>query len=845
MIEPYSYQTDCLNALTQARRRGRRKALVVMASGLGKTITTAFDVQRWIRNHAKSRILYLCHQNDILAQAQQTFANVLGWQDRDGWFAFCHGSDKKRIFEAKMVFASLQTMYEYRAMFAPDTFSYVVVDESHHSHAATYKPTLEYFQPRFMLGVTATPDRMDFQDIRSIYGSEVFNLPLEDALAQRLLTRVDYRVVTDELTDLSVLETTIGKLSVKELNRTLFVPKRDEEIVRIVQGQMREISRPRVMVFCRSIDHCQRMANLMPGALSIHSKLSRSEQLRRLQSFRDGCSSVVLTVDKFNEGIDVPEANLIVFLRSTASETVFMQQLGRGLRKETNKRKVVVLDFVANCERLKMVHGLWQRVIDRDGGGVGENAIEVDIGKVDFTKVALRILDVLGAIRTGYTREVLVQQLRKLTAELRRVPGCRDVAKYSLMGKCASEKTFVEFFGSFNAALRAAGLAVGRMVGYTKADLIRQLQELALEKERTPKDEEIKAASVAKRRDSFGMKFASTGTYKRVFGSWQAALRAASLDETGKPDYTKADLILRLQALIDRLGHVPTVSEWARASRAGECPHFVTYVAHFGSRIAALKAAGLTSPNKMGCINDELIDQVKLLAAQLGRAPKRREFDSCSECASSRTVRSRFGSYEALLKAAGLHVNRVGYYSNEEIVQQLKQLHEELGRSLTVADIDEAAASGRCVSASVIRSPKQFGSTSAALKYAGVITETSKGGIIDEVRRLAVRLDSSPTVEEAIEAYEAGELSRHPSTMAGRFGGSWPKVLEAAGLSSSRRVFSDETLLEQFRALAAKLRRIPSRRDADAGSKEGLCASSPTYIERFKKWSTLVKKAGL
>jgi len=755
-----------------------------MATGLGKTITTAFDVQRWIRNHARSRVLYLCHQNDILRQAQQTFARVLGLQN-DNQYAFCHGSDKARVFEARIVFASLQTMREYRAMFEPDAFSYVVVDESHHSHATTYRPTLEYFQPRFMLGVTATPDRMDFQDIRNIYGPEVFNLPLEDALAQRLLTRVDYRVVTDELTNLSVLDTTVGKLSTRKLNRTLFVPKRDEEIVRIVQHHMSSINQPRVMIFCHSIDHCRRMAALMPGALAIHSHLSRSDQLSRLQSFRSGCSSVILTVDKFNEGIDVPEANLIVFLRSTVSETIFLQQLGRGLRKEQNKRKVVVLDFVANCERLERVHSLWQKVCDRGGAGdgAGETTIEVDIGQVAFTEVARRVLDVLGAIRTGYTREVLVQQLRKLATQLRRGPMYRDVAERSRSGQCASEKTFVEFFGSFNAALRAAGLAAGRVVGFTKADLIRQLQELALEKGRTPMDEEVRAASVAKRKDSFGVKFASTGTHVRIFGSWQAAIGAAGLDGTGQLDHTKADLILQLQAVADKLGNAPTVSEWARASRAGDCPHLATYVTHFGSREEALAAAGLTSPNQMGCTRAKLVKQVRSLAAQLGRTPRRREFDSSPQCASTGVVKDRLGSYEGLLKAARLFVNRVGYYSNKEILQQLQRLQQKLGRRPTCPDIDQAARDEICVSSAVIRSPDHFGSVSAALQLAGFIPEISKGGIIAEVRGLAARLGSSPKVQEAIEAYQSGSLSFHPTTMSSRFDGKWSNVLKEAFLS--------------------------------------------------------------
>jgi len=755
-----------------------------MAPGLGKTFTAALDVKRWLRQRTGSRVLYLCHQNDILRQARDTFLDVLDWRD-DSRLAFCHGEDKSGAFGADVVFASFQTMRGWREMFEPGTFSYVVVDESHHSHARTFRPTLEYFVPQFLLAITATPDRMDFQDIRTVYGSEVFNLPLEDALAQRLLTRVDYRVVMDELTNLDVLDTTVGKLSMRQLNRMLFVPKRDEEIVRIVRRHMGEIEHPRVMWFLRSIDHCERMAAMMPEALAIHSRLTGVEQRRRLDRFRSGRASVVLTIDEFNEGIDVPEANLIVFQRPTASETVFLHQLGRGLRKLPGKHKVLVLDFVANCERLKMVHSLWRRVSDRGGAGEGvdEAVVEVDVGRISFTEVARRVLDVLAAIRTGYTREMLIQQLRKLAQELHRVPQYRDVARLSREGRCASEKTFVEFFGSFNAALRAAGLKVARVVGYTKADLIRQLQELAVEIGRTPMYEEVRAASAAKRSDSFGVKFASAGAYNRVFGSWQAGITAAGLEETSQPNYTKVELVQRLQAVADRLGRAPTVSEWAQASRASECPHLATYVTHFGSRDDALKAAGLVSPNRMGCSEEELICQVRSLAKRLGRTPTKREFDSDSDCASEGVPRERFGSFLGFLKAAGLHVNRVGFYSDEEIVQQLKELRRSLGRRPTCEDIDRAARAGKCVSTGVLRRTAGFGSVSAALERAGMAAEVvSNGELVRGVRGLAEKVGRPPTVEESIAAYEKGDLVRHPSTIIGRLGGNWKAVLEAAGL---------------------------------------------------------------
>src|SRR3989344_7880335 len=207
--EPYWYESECLEALKSARNDGIGRALVVMASGLGKTVVAAFDIKSFLERFG-GRVLFLVHQNDILDQAYETFVDVLG----EGYgFGYMHGTQKDLEY-VDVLFASFQTMRLWRDSFEPDTFAYIVVDESHHTPAETYLPTLEYFNPKFLLGITATPERTDLQDIRKVYGEEVYSLPLEDALAQGLLTPVDYRLLTDEIQNLSVLKTPIGRLSV-------------------------------------------------------------------------------------------------------------------------------------------------------------------------------------------------------------------------------------------------------------------------------------------------------------------------------------------------------------------------------------------------------------------------------------------------------------------------------------------------------------------------------------------------------------------------------------------------------------------------------------------------------
>ncbi len=358
MLHPFPYQSECLERLKAVRASRALRALVVMASGLGKTVTAALDIKQWLEEHKKGRVLYVCHQNEILAQAKTTFQAILG---NHLSYGFLHG-EQKTLHEVDCLFASFQTLVGHHEFFKPEEFDYILVDESHHTHAETYLPVVNYYKPKFMLGVTATPDRSDGLDIRSVFGQEIYSLSLEEALAKGYLAPVDYRLMTDEIILDSVLKDGEDKFSLKELNRRIFISKRDDEIAKIIQKHSDEISEPRIIVFCSSIAHCDYLCPYLTNGLAIHSKIPTKEKGLRLELFRQGIINLVLTVDCFNEGIDIPEANLIIFLRSTASATIFLQQLGRGLRRNKEKDKVVVLDFVGNCERVKFVADLAKAV---------------------------------------------------------------------------------------------------------------------------------------------------------------------------------------------------------------------------------------------------------------------------------------------------------------------------------------------------------------------------------------------------------------------------------------------------------------------------------------------------
>ncbi len=412
MYNPYPYQTECLDAVEGARNRGLKTALIVMASGLGKTVTMAFDAKKFRERRRNGRVLFLCHNNDILYQAKTTFQAVNGLDHSYGYY---HGEEKS-LHHVDFLFASFQTMDQSRELFDPGEFAYIVVDESHHSQAETFLATINYFKPEFLLGATATPDRADMLDIRDIFGQEVYYLPLEEAMARGLVTPVDYRLLTDEIVKEAVLN--LGednRVSLAELNRTVFIPRRDEEIAQIIARHTADLSEPRVMIFCTSIRHCEHLAKYIPDSFSIHSLIPERERAIRLEMFRQGIINTVLVVNAFNEGIDIPQANVVVFLRSTTSNIVFLQQLGRGLRRSEGKDKVIALDFVANCERIKMVHTMWRTVEDampkydkeRELEGETQHPMSLDVQGIEFVETIVPLIQLMDRVRPTRVSEVL------------------------------------------------------------------------------------------------------------------------------------------------------------------------------------------------------------------------------------------------------------------------------------------------------------------------------------------------------------------------------------------------------------------------------------------------------
>lgn len=378
-VRPYPHQQRMLDVLmTERERHDRHRNLVVAATGTGKTVVAALDYRQLrARSGEDLSLLFVAHREEILRQSLATYRAVL----RDGAFGQIHGGG--RIAEGRHVFAMIQSLQQDRlASTRPDTFDVVVVDEFHHASAATYDRLLNHLKPAELLGLTATPERLDGQDVTEWFDGRIaVELRLWEAIDQGFLVPFQYFGVADG-TDLSGLTWRRGGYATEELNNLfsnddLRVAKLLEAIQRIVfdPGAMRALG------FCVSKEHAHYMARKFSDAGLVSVALTgddapddRARVLRELQAGKLRC---VFSVEVLGEGVDVPDVDCLLLLRPTASPTVFAQQLGRGLRRAERKSHLTVLDLIGQHRREFRFEDRFAALLDARRGRVVDQ-VEAD-----------------------------------------------------------------------------------------------------------------------------------------------------------------------------------------------------------------------------------------------------------------------------------------------------------------------------------------------------------------------------------------------------------------------------------------------------------------------------------
>ncbi len=349
-IKPFHYQEEILEKLEVERTlHNRNKNLLVAATGTGKTVVAAFDFKRFKRENPSAKLLFLAHRKEILQQAQTTFRGIL--KDANFGELWVDGLEPENY---NVIFASVQTLNNRLAnlRLSLNFYDFIIIDEVHHIAASSYRPVLNYFKPQILLGLTATPERMDEEDILKDFCNAIAaEIRLPEAMNRKLLCPFQYFGVTDSV-DLTSVSWKNGKYVPGELTKIYTQnDNRTNHILSNLNKYLNAIDDVRALCFCASQEHAQFMAEkfVLAGLKADYLVSARSggrEELRL--KFEKKEINYLFVVDIFNEGVDIPEIDTVLFLRPTESLTVFLQQLGRGLRLSDEKDCLTVLDFVGN-----------------------------------------------------------------------------------------------------------------------------------------------------------------------------------------------------------------------------------------------------------------------------------------------------------------------------------------------------------------------------------------------------------------------------------------------------------------------------------------------------------------
>ena len=349
-IKPYHFQLEILEKLEVERSvHGRNRNLVVAATGTGKTVISAFDYKRFKKESPSSTLLFLAHRKEILTQSRYTFRGILRDNNFGELWADGHVPD-----HYEYVFASVQTLKNRleELNLSPTYFDYIVVDECHHLKANSYQGIINYFKPKILLGLTATPERMDGGDIQEDFHNRIAaEIRLPEALNGKLLCPFQYFGITDSV-DLSLVGWERGRYVASELSSIYTAnDRRIVEIIDSLEKYTKNLQDVCALGFCITMEHAKFMAEkfnlagLRADYLTSEHHANRDEVKKCLLAKE---INYLFVVDIFNEGVDIPEIDTVLFLRPTESLTVFLQQLGRGLRLADNKECLTVLDFVGN-----------------------------------------------------------------------------------------------------------------------------------------------------------------------------------------------------------------------------------------------------------------------------------------------------------------------------------------------------------------------------------------------------------------------------------------------------------------------------------------------------------------
>ncbi|WP_116188353.1 DEAD/DEAH box helicase family protein [Paenibacillus taihuensis] len=436
-IHPRFAQIDALEALERTLEEEYDKAMVVMATGLGKTYLAGFFAQRF------NRVLFVAHREEILFQAKRSFQRIMP----DKTFGIYNGVMKER--DADCVFASIYTlgMKKHRESFDQDQFDLIVVDEFHHAAANSYQSVIQYFKPKFLLGITATPDRMDGKDVYALCdGNVAYQIHFIEAIRRGWLSPFQYFGVYDD-TDYS----SIRWLGTHYDDEQLTAAQLKQTLADKIYDAWTEYKQTRTIGFCSSIRQADFLASYFEdkgvSAVSLHSGtagITREETIARLAR---GDLEVIFTVDLFNEGVDIPSVDTLLFVRPTESLTVFTQQVGRGLRLLEQKSHCTIIDLIGNYRNADVKLRLFASEGEAKWTAKESVIPSVPVGcELHLETAVINLLDELSRKKLPH-RERLHRSFLDLKNELGRIPTYLELHLYGRSNSWEYRNEFGSYVG--------------------------------------------------------------------------------------------------------------------------------------------------------------------------------------------------------------------------------------------------------------------------------------------------------------------------------------------------------------------------------------------------------------
>ncbi len=426
-IKPNKMQEAALAQIAGLREKELDKGLIISATGTGKTYLSAFDV----RAYQPKRMLFIVHREQILLKALEDFKRVLGGKDED--FGILSGTRKD--YKAKYLFATVQTISRenYLSQFKEDDFDYILIDEVHRAGASSYERVLEYFRPEFLLGMTATPERTDDYNIYKLFDYNIaYEIRLQEALEEDMLCPFHYFGVTD-------LEYIGEKIEDIELFSKLVTEERVNHLLDKITYYGHSGKQIQGLIFCSRKKEAQELSKVLNSkgyrTRALTGDNLQQEREETIEMLETGALEYILTVDIFNEGIDIPSLNQIVMLRQTESSIIFIQQLGRGLRKHKSKDYVTIIDFIANYNNNYLIpvalSGDGSQNKDNLRRHVQDTSYIKGISNINFEEIAQkRIFDSINRAKLT-AMKIYDEAYRNLKNKIGRIPYLLDFYEYN------------------------------------------------------------------------------------------------------------------------------------------------------------------------------------------------------------------------------------------------------------------------------------------------------------------------------------------------------------------------------------------------------------------------------